>query len=88
MHDSAKPQHGPTVLTGYKCEAAWLFKNLGASIARFPHPVQGAVTWSACFTGGPTARESLSRERGRWARNAGVSTPYSKKDWGMLLGKK
>lgn len=36
MHDSAKPQHGPTVLTGYKCEAAWLFKNLGASIARFP----------------------------------------------------
>lgn len=40
MHDPAKPQHGPTVLTGYKCEAAWLFKNLGASIARFPSQCQ------------------------------------------------
>lgn len=39
----------------------------------------GAVTWSTCFTDGPIARESLIRERGRWASNAGVSTPYSKK---------
>lgn len=36
MHDPAKPQHGPTVLTGYKFKAVQLFKNLGASIACFP----------------------------------------------------
>lgn len=36
LHDPAKPQHGPTVLIGYKFKAVWLFKNLGASIASFP----------------------------------------------------
>lgn len=80
MHDPAKPQHGPTVLTGYKFKAVHLFKNLGAIYCSFSFPVPGAVTQSARFTGGPTARESLSRERGTWASNAGVSTPYSKKD--------
>lgn len=33
MHDPAKPQHGLTVLTGYKFKAVQLFKNLGAPIA-------------------------------------------------------
>lgn len=40
MHDPAKPQHGPTVLTGCKFKAVQLLKNLGASIARFPSQCQ------------------------------------------------
>lgn len=35
MHDLAKPQHGPTVLIGYKFKAVRLFKNLSVSIAHF-----------------------------------------------------
>lgn len=80
MHDPAKPQHGPTVLTGYKFKAVQLFKNLGASIACFPSQCHVLLLRVHISLVGPTARESLSRERGRWASNAGVSTPHSKND--------
>lgn len=49
MHDYAKPQHGPTVLIGYKFKAAGLFKNLGACIyCWFSSMVPGTVTHKAC----------------------------------------
>lgn len=48
MHDYAKPQHGPTVLIGYKFKAAWFFKNLGACIyCEFSSVVPGTVTQKA-----------------------------------------
>lgn len=80
MHDYAKPQHGPTVLIGYKFKAFGLFKNLGACMyCWFFSTVPGAVTHKAFCTSGYVAKGPPARKEVRQANSAhGIKLKYSK----------